>query len=224
MAVLRLACERINPMTAAGLVAGIQVETYVREIDRYGGLAGIELAERFFDVDSTSVVRALSALDPAMASQERWKLAAVGLDQILSSFEMGDRQKLDFCAGMAGSLRESSGLAPGQVSLIGKRFRGVRSDLEGLLNRNAAHRADFPPAGEIRSVAGRMTELAASFTELAVAKELSQPISSIAASLAHMHVNRLIRARQRGSEVMLYEFIVRVYRSRLMRENPPSAQ
>jgi thiopeptide-type bacteriocin biosynthesis protein len=43
--------------------------------------------------------------------------------------------------------------------------------------------------------------------------ELRTPLIEIAGSLLHMHVNRLLRAHQRQHELVLYDLLLRYYRS-----------
>jgi hypothetical protein len=55
------------------------LDTYVREIERYGGSSAISPAEAFFYADSSFVAGTLRSVDEA----DRWKLATLGADQIL---------------------------------------------------------------------------------------------------------------------------------------------
>jgi hypothetical protein len=44
------------------------------------------------------------------------------------------------------------------------------------------------------------------------------PISELAISFSHMHVNRMIRASGRAHELILYDFLLKWYDARLARE------
>jgi hypothetical protein len=52
---------------------------------------------------------------------------------------------------------------------------------------------------------------------LADAGRLSVDIPALAMSLAHMHVNRMLRSAQRAQELVLYELLDRAYSSQAMR-------
>ena len=43
------------------------------------------------------------------------------------------------------------------------------------------------------------------------------PITELASSYVHMHVNRLIRSAQRAHELVLYDLLARIYESQLAR-------
>lgn len=40
---------------------------------------------------------------------------------------------------------------------------------------------------------------------------LTRPVPEIAGSVAHMHLNRLLRARHREYELVIYDFLARLY-------------
>lgn len=48
--------------------------------------------------------------------------------------------------------------------------------------------------------------------------KLAGPLTDLASSYVHMHVNRLIRASRRAHELVLYDFLSQLYDSRLARE------
>jgi len=54
---------------------------------------------------------------------------------------------------------------------------------------------------------------------LADAARLSVDISELAMSLAHMHVNRMLRSAQRAQELVLYELLGRAYSSQAARRS-----
>jgi hypothetical protein len=54
----------------------------------------------------------------------------------------------------------------------------------------------------------------AELQELAHRGHLSVPLTDLAMSYAHMHVNRLLRSAQRAQELVLYELLDRAYSSR----------
>ena len=54
---------------------------------------------------------------------------------------------------------------------------------------------------------------------LAAAGRLSVDIPELAMSLAHMHVNRMLRSVQRVQELVLYELLSRAYASQAARRS-----
>lgn len=60
---LGLLHEALAPKLSDGRIWRVQLDTYEREVERYGGPAGVELAEEIFHADSDAVLAVLAALD-----------------------------------------------------------------------------------------------------------------------------------------------------------------
>ena len=58
----------------------LQLDTYEREVERYGGPEGIALAERLFQADSEAVLAILEMLEGDEGADVRWRLALRGID------------------------------------------------------------------------------------------------------------------------------------------------
>src|SRR5205085_2832722 len=67
-----------------GLVWRVELGTYQREAERYGGPEAIETVERAFHADSDAVVAILPLFEPGDAGlEERWQLGVVGVHRLL---------------------------------------------------------------------------------------------------------------------------------------------
>ena len=102
---------------------------------------------------------------------------------------------------------------------LGLKFRGERRNLEQLL-AGSCDRASPLAAGvdafeqRSRQWAGTMGHLLG----LADAGRLEVSIPRLAQSLVHLHVNRILRSEARAQELVLYDFLCRLYRSQAARE------
>jgi len=76
--------EALGPSLADGTVWKVVLDTYDRELERYGGDAGIELAERIHAADSTAVLDILGMLDGDEGLDARWKLCLYGTHRLLA--------------------------------------------------------------------------------------------------------------------------------------------
>ncbi|MFP2928922.1 lantibiotic dehydratase, partial [Pyxidicoccus sp. 3LG] len=86
----RLHAEALPALQAAcasALTSGeswrLQLDTYEREVERYGGPAGIELAEQLLAADSEAVLALLEAYPGDAGASLRWRLALLGMDTLL---------------------------------------------------------------------------------------------------------------------------------------------
>ena len=74
----------------------LQLDTYEREVERYGGAVGIELAERLFCADSACTLDILGMITGDAGADARWRLALRGIDQLLDDLGLAlvDKDRL----------------------------------------------------------------------------------------------------------------------------------
>jgi thiopeptide-type bacteriocin biosynthesis protein len=211
--------KALEPLLQAGAVRRIQLDTYEREVERYGGSAAIEVAEQLFHHDSIAVTGLLGQLEPGDAGlEERWQLALRGSDQLMDDFGLDRATRLSLLERMAayGSVPVPDSYLRQQLS--GK-FRARRSTVERVLDRTQDGASPLAPGFEI--LAQRSAAHASGVTGLqglAVQGALSESLENIVGSLIHMQVNRLLRESPNAHETVLYDWLRRVYQSQLARE------
>ena len=212
------ACSRhieraITTALAAGLVRRLVFDTYEREVERYGGEAGVDAAEQYFRVDSEAV---LQLLDPTkgVGPDLRWQAAIPGIDTLLSDFGFD----LDARLRLMRTLRERFGRefhadAPFARQLAA-RYRAVRPDLQRLLAAEASD-ASTPWLDAFARRSARAREALTILRAAEQAASLDVPVAVLAESYVHMHLNRLFRAEQRAHELVVYDFLSCLYEGRL---------
>jgi thiopeptide-type bacteriocin biosynthesis protein len=188
----------------AGAVWKVQLDTYEREVERYGGPEAIELAEQIFYRDSEAVVSMLESCSGDAGSDLRWRLMIAGIDRLFADFG------LDLAARLRLAEQSRDSFA-GQFHFdavrdrLATRLRPVRASLQDILESHI-------PALDQRSAA--IVPLANDLRRT----RLTMPIDAIVSSLAHMFVNRLARSAGPEHELVLYDYLAQLYRSRVARE------
>jgi len=217
---------------AAGLEGGriwrVQLDTYEREVERYGGPAGIGLAERLFHADSEAVVAILEMIEGDEGADARWRLALLGTDLLLADLGLGEAEKADLLDRLADSFRREhasdAALAKGLRLQLDQKFRAERQSLEALLDPARAAAGNLAPGVEVLAERSRRNApLVAELRRLAEAGQLTSSIPDLAGSYVHMHVNRMIRSAARAHELILYDLLARLHRSRTARARGRSA-
>jgi thiopeptide-type bacteriocin biosynthesis protein len=206
------------PLLETGQLWRLQLDTYEREVERYGGEAGIRLAESVFHADSEAVLTIMRHLTGDVGAELRWRVALRGIDLLFDDLGLTLEQKL----AIARHARQGYGTEFGASGYfqreVSRRYRNERASVETLLD---PHRD--PPgelAASIQALHQRSAVLAPVAQELcalAEAGRLSVEIPELAMSLAHMHVNRMLRSAQRAQELVLYELLGRAYSSQAAR-------
>jgi lantibiotic biosynthesis protein len=207
--VLPLLTRLAAPLLENGALSRVQLDTYQREIERYGGDAGIELSERLFHHDSEAVVAILlKGASQGGPESERPLYALAGIDTLLAAFGLSVAERLSF---VREAPRSSSGA---HHHAGGEWFRRRRRELDVVFSRAAA--GDWLHNAIARRSRG-LSEVAAQLREREAAGALTCSLSDLLISYTHMHVNRLLRPDDAVSEHMLYDVLARHYRSRLAR-------
>ena len=96
----------LDPLLADGRIWRVQLDTYEREIERYGGPEGIALAERLFQADSDAVLDILEMLEGDEGADVRWRLALRGIDMLLGDLGFDPETR------MRGDARHARGVHP----------------------------------------------------------------------------------------------------------------
>ncbi len=198
----------LSKTVADGLAWKFQQETYEREIERYGGPAGIELSERYFSSDSDFVLALLGHLTAAGRLGDRWLYALWMWDRVLTSLGMTATAKLEFVRRQRRALGNTLGANKSLDHALGARFRSERRLLEHTLwsgwERQRSEIADVC-LGAAERVSGVVADIRQSLERLSV------PVESLASSFLHMHANRALRSSHQHHELVLYEFLARLY-------------
>ena len=215
---LPLLHRAMAPLLETGQLWRVQLDTYEREVERYGGEAGIQLAERIFHADSDAVLAIVRLLTGDAGAELRWRVALRGIDLLFDDLGLTLEQK----RAIAGWARRGYGTefsAGGDFQRqVSRRYRNERASVETLLDPQRDPPAEL--AASLRMLHQRsavLTPAAQELRALADAGRLSVDIPELAMSLAHMHVNRMLRSAQRAQELVLYELLGRAYSSQAAR-------
>jgi thiopeptide-type bacteriocin biosynthesis protein len=198
--------ERLRPLLADGRVSRVVLDTYRREVSRYGGPEGIVKAEQVFRHDSDAVLAILGVAAGDEGLALRWRAAVVGVDRLLADSGIDVPTRRAAVRRWRDSfVAEHGGTGDNARRHAGKLFRTERGGLERLL---AGTPADQREAAVLAAFERR--------------SEVIRPLvdgvpQEILGSLCHMHVNRLLRAAQRTQELVVYDLLDRLYAASLGR-------
>jgi lantibiotic biosynthesis protein len=217
--------EITRPMLEDGRMWKLQLDTYEREVERYGGPRGIELAEQLFGADSACAVDILGMLTGDAGADARWRLTLRGIDQLFDDlgFDLATRLAIMRQARDGFAREHRVDAAVGFQRGLGDKYRKERGALDALLDRARDADSDLSPG--LERLAQRSAANAPIVAELRAAEQrgaLTMSLAELAPSYVHMLVNRLIRSAQRAHEVVLYDLLARLYESRVARARKPA--
>lgn len=201
--------EHLGPCLAGGQLWKWQVDTFEPELERYGGPDGFALAEAWFFEDSQQT---LARLMGGMTQEARWILGLHDVDATWAALGLSVPERKALARATRDGFRQEFGDTGETSARMGATFRTFRKTLEGGFPLPSSS----PPAAGFRGLA-RLRKAADQGL-------LREGLDRIAGSLAHMHLNRLLRASHREYEWVLMEFLARLYDSHLARPSgsPPA--
>jgi thiopeptide-type bacteriocin biosynthesis protein len=175
-----------------GLIWKLELDSYRREVERYGGPAGIALAESVFAADSRAV---LAMLESHGEPEARWRQTLLGMHHLLLDFGLGTEARIDLLARGRADFGREFGADPPFWARLGKKTRRWRGELEALLVS--------PAPSWIVQRSAMVRPLAKALRSAEEESRLTAPLSDLARACLHLHVNRAVRSSSRAQELVL---------------------
>lgn len=216
--VLPALCRASNSELKHGGLWRMQLDTYDREIRRYGGEEGISLSEDLFHADSEMVLQILEETQGKTGMRMRWRVGIYTIDQLLSDFGFKMEEKERLLTFLDKSTERMLDLDHSFRKQASQRFRKERHMLEGVLAAGETPDA-VPPhiRAAVRRRSEKLVPIVAELRKRAEDRQLTATVEELTASYIHMHINRLLRSAHRAQEAVLYHFLTVLYRSALAR-------
>jgi thiopeptide-type bacteriocin biosynthesis protein len=208
----------VSPLLESGLVWSIQLDTYLREVERYGGEHGIELSEMLFQVDSEAVTSLVEMLGGDAGAEARWRLALRGSLQLLVDLGFDEESRLQILSRMQDTFAREFAMGKQLKQSLASRLRQLHGELDGLLQPEYSGHPLAPAIDTLTHRSQRLAPIVAALQEKEQAKLLTMPLADMAPSYIHMFNNRLIRSEARTHELVLYDFLNRAVRSQIARK------
>jgi thiopeptide-type bacteriocin biosynthesis protein len=206
--------DALGPLEKAGVVARLQLDTYEREVERYGGPRGIESAEQIFGVDSEACRQLIAECQGD--TELRWQLTLVGIDRLLSDLGFDLEERFTLASTRLERYRAEFDVTLQQKKRIANEYRRHSRRLSALLwlppGEVAVREARALAVIEQRSASG--AGACRRLREASDAGGLTRDRASIAGALAHMHAVRMLGPSVRLYELVMYEYLRRQYETR----------
>jgi len=200
----------LKPYIANDSINRLIIDTYKRELERYGG-STIDIAESLFYNDSHFIV---SALTLGADEEQLILLMLKSMDDFLTNCGLNMARKLDFAVEQMGYYKEEQGVNKQVNKQLGKKFRERSVAINNFI-------LALKPK-EYNSIQVLLVEkshqdkpIINQFLNQKKQNRESDSFNVFVGSLLHMSVNRAFRSQQRTYEMLLYDFLVRFYREKM---------
>jgi thiopeptide-type bacteriocin biosynthesis protein len=175
-------CTWATSLMAGDSCLSFAFDTYEREVERYGGAAGITLAEELFAADSRAVARILRVASEPRAP-DRTALAVLSVDALLDALGMDANARIAWY-GVRAPLSRDDGLE----------YRRRREQLCELLAHGATTEGMEMLAHALETRRHALQPLRSQLDDLTQQRQIRVPKTALCASYVHMHCNRLLAA------------------------------
>lgn len=208
------------PYLADGTVSTVALDTYHRELERYGGDEGIEIAEQIHAADSDAVLEVLGMLDGEELADARWRLCVYATDRLLADAGLDMQQRRDWVRDGAAGYRIEYPGARGLDTGIGARWRSERAEIAALLDDTQDHPYE-PGRRAFRQRSETLAPLLGELADRDLRGLLTQQFPDLVHSFSHLNAIRLLRSAARTHELVILSFLDRHYASQIARQPRP---
>lgn len=193
-----------------GMIERVDIATYQREIERYGGPGAIGLCERWFAQESRRIAALLGHIrsgDPNW----RWQLAILCQMQDLADFGFDPDKVLELFEFVADGFRREFGMEKGRLATLGKKYRALTEPVCSVCRGELPDGLPEPDRlrAVIREGAEERRSIASELRRLDQQGKLWGTVESLLPSFLHMACNRWFIDTSRPNEMVLYELVRR---------------
>jgi thiopeptide-type bacteriocin biosynthesis protein len=200
----------------------LDVTTYTRPLELYGGSAAMRCAEHVFRADSDALVTILRCLGHDASPDEKLLVAMIGVDRLLGDFGLsleekylsirrsGDALETELCVGAKGRHR------------LADRFRTLRTAIAAALEHGRVGHVSDAAAVISTAYDARSRSIGpavAQVRDLQKTNQLTADVVDIALRHGKMHVNRMFPADTAYYELLSCDYLARHYESKRARRH-----
>lgn len=211
--ILQFFFKQLKEFTDQELIWKVQIDTYQREIERYGANT-IELSEYLFYKESVQILDTLTFLRNGENENYRWFFALRLIDQLLNCFQITLSEKLKLMNELKTGFGEEFGMNHFIKTQLDKKYRMERKNIENILGDLSFNLSDtLRNILDLSAYKKDINPIVTKIMEINANGNLEMTIEKLLGSYIHMTMNRIFRSNQRFHEMVLYDYLFRYYRS-----------
>lgn len=176
---------------SSGIVTKIEIKTYFRETERYGTNSMV-LVEKYFYYDSIYTIKLISKFT-------KWKelycISLLFLEDILNTCFSSIEAQILFSQMMAGSFSSEFKAKHTDYKKINSEFKGIFKNIANFTSLRLS----------------KQTIVQKHTLEKIINTCKNETREKMIADLIHMHVNRLFSSNQRIHELLIYQYLVKMF-------------
>lgn len=188
------------------LIYRVQLDTYEREIERYGD-ATMSLSESIFFIDSETSLDFLNSNLNSL-SDKRWLYGLFSTDAILNSFQYSPERKLKVMKRLKDSFNEEFGNSPSLIKELGKKYEKHEKEIKNYLDLGECEEDGFLLRQFVEEKENAISPVANEIVQ--ILNNDFNKIDDLICSYIHMLNNRLFISEPRKHEMVIYNFLFKM--------------
>lgn len=208
--IIQLFYQKLYKWNSVQLLWKIQLDTYKRELERYGGRLIAE-GESIFYRDSECVLSIVKKLNILSNENYRWMIALKLIDALLSDFSFRLEEKRSLMESVSNSYKVEFGFNEYNSKQLNDKFRKHRLIVESVLNNKHSDPSFLSLYAAIKRRSLYLKPIIESLHIKLSKNRQGIQLETLLPSYIHMMMNRLFYSKARVHELVLYDFMRRYY-------------
>ncbi|NML70765.1 lantibiotic dehydratase [Chryseobacterium sp. RP-3-3] len=194
--------ETLQEYIGSGEISNIVIDTYNRELERYGGNI-IEEAETLFDKNSEFTLQCLRYDD-----EEKIIVSLFYINEILNRLNLSIQEKLEWIKDFNAAFKQEFNADKKLNSQLDKKYREFKPKLLDFLTSEEF----LEERNTIISNIEESSSVIQNIFHHNKSKSLEVSLQDFFRSIFHMNINRLFVSNQRLFEMIVYDYLLRYYK------------
>jgi len=211
--VIKVFHRNLNNLLKNNDIWKVQIDTYNRELERYG-YDMIEEAESFFYHDSDCILQLLKTLKKYNLETSRWMFGLKLIDELLSDFDYNLGKKKNFINSISTSFKKEFNFNDKNSKQFTVKYRENKKNIEQIFAKENKNEI-FTQINLIFTQRSIDLKSAISIINQKIINHKNFDLDMLLSSYIHMTLNRLFRSKNRIYELLLYDFLNMFYASEI---------
>jgi thiopeptide-type bacteriocin biosynthesis protein len=208
--------QKINvvftPKITSGEIKNVQIDTYKRELKRYGK-STMEISESLFSINSDTVLKHLKNFyETEKVDRFKWLFGIILIDDFLTAFGFSIDRKLNLMSWMKDNFNREFNMDKGLKGSLEDQFKRYKKDINRALNSAEEHLSELE-LQIIKEHTERLIPFAKKIKAIRDEGSLDVGFMSFFDSHIHMCLNRIFMSFARMQEMVIYNFLYRHYKT-----------
>jgi len=213
--VIKIINNYTKPYIAQNQIWKIQVDTYQRELERYGNNT-MELSENLFFHDSSMIVNMLNFINGDEGENIRWQFCLRAIDSFLDDFHYNIEQKKELMKVYIDYFSNEFNINKDARMNLGRKYTKVKQSVIETLDHSKDDTIKIQPLFKlIEEKSSAIQNITDELITLNNNNNLHIPLNDLINSYTHMLCNRLFKSKQRLHELVIYDFLHKYYESEI---------